>query len=74
MGRRGIAPLILTLATRWRWVVSSTPWPIYPRRGKKSSSLQVGRTVDLKVGRDILEKRKFIAPDGIQSPNLPARS
>jgi hypothetical protein len=30
----GIAPRILDLGTRWRWVVSFTPWPIYPQ-GKK---------------------------------------
>jgi hypothetical protein len=30
-GRGGIAPRI-NLETRWRWVVSFTPWPLYPRR------------------------------------------
>jgi hypothetical protein len=45
-----------------------------PAGGGGPSSLRVGGTVDLRVGRDILEKRKFIAPDGIQTPNSPARS
>jgi hypothetical protein len=27
----GTAPLILNLSTRWRWVVSLTPWKIYPQ-------------------------------------------
>jgi len=27
----GIAPCILNLRTRWRWVVSFTSWPLYPR-------------------------------------------
>jgi hypothetical protein len=26
-----IAPHILDLRTRWRWVVSFTPWPLYPQ-------------------------------------------
>jgi len=26
-----IVPLILDLGTRWRWVVSSTPRPLYPQ-------------------------------------------
>jgi hypothetical protein len=33
-GRRGcicIAPHILNLGTRWRWVVSFMPWPLYPQ-------------------------------------------
>ena len=28
---RGIAPLILNLGTRWRWVVNFTPWMLYPQ-------------------------------------------
>jgi hypothetical protein len=31
----GSAPGIFKLATRWRWVVNLTPWPLYPR-GKGS--------------------------------------
>jgi hypothetical protein len=30
-GSTGIAPLILNLGTRWRWVVSFTPRPLYHR-------------------------------------------
>jgi hypothetical protein len=30
-GSGGIAPLILDLGTRWRWVVSFTPRPLYPQ-------------------------------------------
>jgi len=30
MGSGGIAPCILNFGTIWRWVVSFTPWPIYP--------------------------------------------
>jgi hypothetical protein len=30
-GSGGIAPRILDLGTRWRWVVSFTPRPLYPQ-------------------------------------------
>jgi hypothetical protein len=30
-GSGGIAPRILDLGTRWRWVASFTPWPLYPQ-------------------------------------------
>jgi len=30
-GNRGVGPLILNLDTRWRWVVSFRPRPLYPR-------------------------------------------
>jgi hypothetical protein len=30
-GSGGIAPLIIDLGTRWRWVVSFTPRPLYPQ-------------------------------------------
>jgi hypothetical protein len=33
-GKRSIAPRILDLGTRWRWVVSFTPRPLYPQ-GKR---------------------------------------
>jgi len=38
--RARIAPIILYLGTRWRWIVSFTSWPLYPhgnshwRRGR----------------------------------------
>jgi hypothetical protein len=31
-GSRGIAPLILNLSTRWRWVVNFTPQLLYPQK------------------------------------------
>jgi hypothetical protein len=30
-GSGGIAPRILDLGTRWRWMVSFTPRPLYPQ-------------------------------------------
>jgi hypothetical protein len=34
-GSGGMAERILDLGTKWRWVVSFTPWPLYPQ-GKSS--------------------------------------
>jgi hypothetical protein len=31
LGSGGIALCILNLGTRWRWVISFTPWPLYRR-------------------------------------------
>jgi hypothetical protein len=31
LGSGGIAPRILDFGNRWRWVVSFTPWPLYPQ-------------------------------------------
>jgi hypothetical protein len=31
LGSGGIAPTILELGTRWRWVISFTPRPLYPQ-------------------------------------------
>jgi hypothetical protein len=31
MGERRYSSAILDLGTRWRYVVSFTPWPLYPR-------------------------------------------
>jgi len=30
MGNGGVAPCILNLGTRWKWVVSFILWPLYP--------------------------------------------
>jgi hypothetical protein len=40
-GSVGIAPRIFNIGPRWRWVVSFTPWPLYPRR--KSPQYPVDR-------------------------------
>jgi len=31
MGSRGIAPCILALTSRWKYVVSFMPWPLFPQ-------------------------------------------
>jgi hypothetical protein len=47
------------LGTSWRWVVSFTPRPLYPR-GKSPGTHWMGCWVDPRAGLDDLEKRKFL--------------
>jgi hypothetical protein len=39
-GSGGVAPRILDLGTRWRWVVSFTPRPLYPQGNSPSYPLE----------------------------------
>jgi hypothetical protein len=58
-----MAPVILCLSTRWRWVASFTlqlPWK--------------GGWVGRRAGMDVFKKRKSLCPVGIQTPGLPACS
>jgi hypothetical protein len=41
---RGVAPLILNLGTRWRWMVSFTPQPLYHQR--KRTQYPMARRLD----------------------------
>jgi hypothetical protein len=56
MGSRGIALLILNLGARRGWVVSTTPWPLYPR--KKPSTHCTGGWVGSRAGLDVCEKSR----------------
>jgi hypothetical protein len=71
-GSGGIAPRILDLGSRCRWVVSFTPQPFYPQ-GKCSWYPLVTRLggPQNRSGRD---DEKFPAPTGTRTPDHPARS
>jgi hypothetical protein len=59
--RRGIAPLILNLGTRWEWVVNFRPWPFYfqQKTGTQWTEGWVGpRTSGLSF-----ENKKISCPD-----------
>ena len=60
----------MTSALRWRWVVSTTPRPLYPR--ERPGTHCTGGWVGPK-GRSG-RVRKFSPPTGIRSPDRPARS
>jgi hypothetical protein len=55
-GSGSIAPLILNLNTRWRWVVNFTLRPLYPRR-KNPGTHWIGSWVGLRVGLDAVANK-----------------
>jgi hypothetical protein len=68
-GNGCIAPCILDLGTRWRWVVSFTPRPLYPK--KKSPWYPLDRRLggpQSRSGRGGEEKNSQ-TPPGIEPPN-----
>ena len=62
-GSRGIAPLILNLSTRWRWVVNYTPL------GKELR--YPGDWVGPRAGVDVYGEKSLVPP-GIRTPDSPA--
>jgi hypothetical protein len=70
-----IDPYFLDLGTSWRWVVSFTSRPLYPR-GKAPGTHSIGSWVDPRAGVDDVEKRKFLTRPGLEFQPLgrPARS
>jgi hypothetical protein len=67
----GIAPHILDLGTRWRWVVTFTSWPLYPQ--EKSSWYPLDRRLGGPQSQTWWGE-KYSALTGIQAPNHPAHS
>jgi hypothetical protein len=72
-GSGGIAARILDLGTRWRWVVSFTPRPLYPQR-KNPSTHWIGGWEGPRGGLDAVVKRKIPGPYRDSKPNHPVRS
>jgi len=68
MGSRGIAPYILDVSTRWRWMVSFTPRPLYPRE-RVPGTHWIGGWVDPRTVLDAVVK-KFPAPTGNRTLEL----
>jgi hypothetical protein len=75
MGERCIEPVFFDLGTSWRWVVSFTPRPLYPRG--KSPRYPLDRRLGGPQGRSRrLEKRIFLTLPGLElrPHGRPARS
>jgi hypothetical protein len=62
-----IAPQFLDLGTSWRWVVSFTTLPLYPRCPLDKLGGPQSRLDDA-------EKRKFLTPPGLGTPTPPSSS
>jgi hypothetical protein len=73
-GSGGRAPRILDLGTRWRWVVSLTPQPLYSQG--KSPWYPLDRMLDggPKTSLDAVVRRKISSSSGIRNPDHLARS
>jgi len=56
LGSRSIAPRILNLGTRWRWVVRYTPRTLY-HRIRAPSTYWTGGWVELRTGVDAVVKK-----------------
>jgi hypothetical protein len=75
MGSGCIDPHFLDLGTSWRWVVSFTPRPFYPRERALGTHC-IGGWVDPRAGLDNMEKKKFLTLPGLEPRPLsrPSRS
>jgi hypothetical protein len=61
----GIAPLILSLDTRWRWVISFMPRPHHLPGETASGILWTGVWVGLRARLEVLKYRKFSSVSGL---------
>ena len=71
-GSRGIAPLILNLSARWRWVFNVTSRELYPRE-RTPGTIWIGRWMGPGAGLDVRERRKMSCTcrDAYPGPSSP---
>jgi hypothetical protein len=67
---RGIAPRILDLSTRWEWMVSFTPRPLYSH-GKAPSTHWIGSWVSPRAVLDVVVRRRIPNPHRKSNPRTP---
>jgi hypothetical protein len=70
----GIAPLILILGTRWRWVVSFTPRPLHPQEKRPWYPLDRRPGGSQSRSESGGEEKNSQPLPGLEPHNLPARS
>jgi hypothetical protein len=58
-------PHFLDIGSSWKWVISFTPLPLYPREGAPCTHC-IGSWADLRVGLDDIENRKFLSLLGLE--------
>jgi hypothetical protein len=76
MGEWRYSSTVLDIGTRWRWVVSFTPRPLYPRGNPPPPFLGthwIGGWVCLRAGLDHVEKRTILQCRE-SNPGRPGRS
>jgi hypothetical protein len=62
---RSIDPRILDIGTSWSWVVSFTPWPLYPRE-RAPDAHWIGGWLGPRTGLDDVESRKVLPLPGLE--------
>jgi hypothetical protein len=70
LGSGGIAPCILDLGTRWRWVVSFMPRLLSPQ-GRAPGTYWIGDWVGPRVVLDMMVKREITSPCWELNPRIP---
>ena len=70
-GSRGIAPLIIDLRTRWRWLVNFKAWLLYQRERTAVDIEQEAGWAPEPVWK-VLQKGTNFSPHGIQTPVPPS--
>jgi len=64
LGSASIAPRILNIGIRWKWVVSFTPWPLYSRNRRRYWTED---WVEPRAGLDAVEKTKDTFPAPVEN-------
>jgi len=62
MRRMIVAPVIIILGCRFRWVVSFTSWPLYPP-GENAGFHETGGWLDPRAGLDVSAKERSLIYD-----------
>jgi hypothetical protein len=65
--------IIINLSAGWGWVINTMPWPFYPWKGFPVPIVRESGWTSGPVWT-VVEKRKFLASTGVQTPNCPAHS
>jgi hypothetical protein len=73
-GRGGIAPTIVDLGSRWRWVVSVTPRPRFSPGERTPGTHCTGGWVGPRAGLDTEVRGKILCPCRGSNRDRPARS
>jgi hypothetical protein len=69
-----VALLILSHSTKWRWAVSITPLPLYPRRKSPRCAFNRKLGVPQNMSGSFGKKYKSLFPFANQTPDRPVRS
>ena len=73
-GTRGVAPVILNLGARWKWVFSIAPLPLYPREKIRPVPIEEEAGWSPAPVWSVWRTEKSLIHAGIRTPDRPERS